>query len=262
MGRKEALRLTGRFKPFHLSLSLPDWLVRNFRPVLRHLLVMLAAGHDLRLCCAVAGKPVGDHDAGRLHLLFSSLRSSRLTAYLSRRCWTRISSTIPVWSTACHSQYVTPQILSTTSSKYHLSPIRGGRRRIWLANDWLSLRAHCPIAEDDAAGRQHLLNHAQAQREPKIEPYRVADDLSGVTMDGINRIARCRHPAPLPDQPGSTKPAPGQLDGAQPPAVPSSRLTRRGPDLRPTHLNDAVTSVSTVAGYRYGASFDASRAAQ
>ena len=61
----------------------------------------------------------------------------------------------------------------------------------------------------DAAGGQHLLHHAQAQWEPKIKPYRVADNLSGVTMAGINRIARRRHPARLPDQPGSTKTAPG-----------------------------------------------------
>jgi hypothetical protein len=65
------------------------------------------------------------------------------------------------------------------------------------------------VRHRDAAGRQHLLHHAQAQREPKIEPYRIADDLGGVAMAGINRIARRRHPARLPDQPGSTKPAPG-----------------------------------------------------
>ena len=50
--------------------------------------------------------------------------------------------------------------------------------------------------------------------ETEIKPYCVADDLSGVTMAGINRIARRRHPARLPDQSGSTKLAPGQLDGA------------------------------------------------
>src|SRR6201987_1196188 len=55
----------------------------------------------------------------------------------------------------------------------------------------------------DAAGSQHLLDHAQAQREPKIQPYRVADDLSGVAMAGVNRVSRRPHPAPLPDQPGS-----------------------------------------------------------
>ena len=59
------------------------------------------------------------------------------------------------------------------------------------------------VRHRDAAGGQHLLNHAQAQWEPKIEPYRVADNLSGVTMAGVNRVSsRCHH-ARLADQPGS-----------------------------------------------------------
>src|SRR5438045_9465556 len=56
----------------------------------------------------------------------------------------------------------------------------------------------------NASGGQHLLDHAQAQREPKIQPYRVADDLRGVAIAGINRVSsRRRHPARLPEQPGS-----------------------------------------------------------
>jgi hypothetical protein len=49
---------------------------------------------------------------------------------------------MPLWSTARHNQCFTPEILSTTSSKCHLSPARGRRRRIWLANCWPNLRAH------------------------------------------------------------------------------------------------------------------------
>src|SRR5262249_35511077 len=75
--------------------------------------------------------------------LFSSLRSSRLAACLLRRRCTRTSSTTPAWSTARQSQCFTPVILSTTSSRCHLSPTRGRRRRIWLANGWPNLRAHC-----------------------------------------------------------------------------------------------------------------------
>jgi hypothetical protein len=55
----------------------------------------------------------------------------------------------------------------------------------------------------DTSGGQHLLDHGQAQREPKIQPHRVADDLSGVAMAGVNRVARRPDPARLPDQPGS-----------------------------------------------------------
>src|SRR5882762_11412703 len=70
------------------------------------------------------------------------------------------------------------------------------------------------VRHRDAAGGQHLLDHAQAQREPKIQPDRVADDLSWVAMAGVNRVSRRPHPARLPDQPVPTKLALGQLDGA------------------------------------------------
>src|ERR1700752_2055544 len=67
----------------------------------------------------------------------------------------------------------------------------------------------CLLRPRDAAGGQHLLHHAQAQREPKVQPYRVADDLSRVSIAGVNWVSRRRHSAHLPDQPGSTNPAPG-----------------------------------------------------
>jgi hypothetical protein len=70
------------------------------------------------------------------------------------------------------------------------------------------------IGHRDAASRQYLFDHAKAEWKPKVQPDRVADDLSRVSIAGINRIAKRRHPAHLPDQPGSTKPALGQLDGA------------------------------------------------
>src|SRR6266850_1177949 len=59
------------------------------------------------------------------------------------------------------------------------------------------------VRHRDAAGGEHLLDHAQAQREPKIQPDRVADDLSRVAMAGVNRVSRGPHPARLPGQPGS-----------------------------------------------------------
>src|SRR5256885_10450265 len=43
------------------------------------------------------------------------------------------------------------------------------------------------VRHRNAAGGQHLLDHAQAQREPKIQPYRVADDLRGVAIAGSNK---------------------------------------------------------------------------
>src|SRR5258708_835470 len=74
---------------------------------------------------------------------FRSLRSRRLAAFASRRLWTRTSSTTPCWSTARHSQCVFPAILTATSSRCHLSPAHGSRRRISFAKGWPNLSAHC-----------------------------------------------------------------------------------------------------------------------
>ena len=49
-------------------------------------------------------------------------------------------------------------------------------------------------AEDDAAGRQQLLYHTQPEREPEIQPDRVADHLGGEPIAGIAGATSCRHP--------------------------------------------------------------------
>src|SRR3954466_2139457 len=51
---------------------------------------------------------------------FSSLRSRRLAACLSRRLWTKTSSTTPSWSTARQSQCFWPPIVRHTSSRCHM----------------------------------------------------------------------------------------------------------------------------------------------
>jgi hypothetical protein len=74
MGREETLRLTGRFELLHLPLSAARWLVRILRSVVQPLvLAMLNARHDLSLRRTIAGKLVGDHNAGRPHLLLQRL---------------------------------------------------------------------------------------------------------------------------------------------------------------------------------------------
>jgi hypothetical protein len=49
----------------------------------------------------------------------------------------------------------------------------------------------CPyrlMGDDDAAGRQHVLDHAQAERKAKVQPHRVRDDLGGKAVTTIKRI--------------------------------------------------------------------------
>jgi hypothetical protein len=47
---------------------------------------------------------------------------------------------------------------------------------------------HRLVADQDAAGGEHLLDHAQAKREPEVQPNRVADHLSWEAVAGIARM--------------------------------------------------------------------------
>src|SRR4051794_170631 len=119
---------------------------------------------------------------------FSSLRSRRLAARLSRRFWTRTSSTIPSWSTARQSQCFVPLIIRPTSSRCHSSPGQGSLRRIWLAKSCPNVRgplAHGLVAHGDARSGQHLFPHAHAERKAEVEPNGVADALAWKAVAGV-----------------------------------------------------------------------------
>src|SRR5215211_1054056 len=125
---------------------------------------------------------------GARHCRFSSLRSRRLAAPLSRRLWTSTSSTMPSWSTARHSQCFWPAIFT---NNFIQVPFVSGRRQTppdpvgeVLAELERPL-PHALVAHDDAARGQHLLDHAQAERKAEVQPYRVADHLRWETVAGI-----------------------------------------------------------------------------
>jgi hypothetical protein len=52
---------------------------------------------------------------------------------------------------------------------------------------------HRFVTNNDAAGGQQFLNHAQPEREPEIQPDRVANDLTGEPIAGIAGANRYRH---------------------------------------------------------------------
>src|SRR4029079_8186039 len=102
-----------------------------------------------------------------------------------------MSRTMPSWSTARHTQCFLPAILMATSSRCHLSPAQGSRRQSTpdpVGEVLAELERPLPyglVADDDAAGGQHLLDHAQAEREAEVQPYRLADHLRWETVAGI-----------------------------------------------------------------------------
>src|SRR4051794_14193248 len=63
------------------------------------------------------------------------------------------------------------------------------------------------MAHVDAAGRQHLFHHAQAQRKAEVEPNGVADDLSREAIAGIGGLGG-PHAGPLPVPALPAKPRP------------------------------------------------------
>src|SRR3712207_4018099 len=97
------------------------------------------------------------------------------------------------------------------SSRCHLSPAQGRRRRIRLAKSWPNLSAHRRtvswLTTMPRAGGQHLLDHAQAEREAEIQPDGVADDLGWKAVAGIGRLGgRRAHFGSLPGRAPSAKP--------------------------------------------------------
>src|SRR4051812_21858729 len=143
---------------------------------------------------------------GARHCRFSSFRSKRLAARLSRRLCTRMSSTRPSWSTARHTQRFWPAILMATSSRCHLSPAQGCPAPDPVSEHLAEFQDPLPhrlVADDDAACRQHLLDHAQAEQEAKVQPNRVADDLGWKPVTGVaGENGRC-HPSSYATSPAT-----------------------------------------------------------
>src|SRR6476660_4319479 len=117
-----------------------------FGPVIEALVLpMLDPGHDLPLGRGVALQLVGDEHTRCSILLLEELAEQTFGGLLVAPALDETSRTKPSWSTARQSQCFFPAKLMTTSPRCHLSPRRGARRRIRLANSRPNLRPHCRI---------------------------------------------------------------------------------------------------------------------
>ena len=63
---------------------------------------------------------------------------------------------------------------------------------------------HRLMTDLDASGGEHLLDHAQAQGKPEIQPDGIADHLSREAVAGVARVAGRVHPSPMPASRHST----------------------------------------------------------
>ena len=176
-------------------------------------LSVLNAGRDLLLRSPIAGQLVGDQDARRPALPLQQLAEQALGGALI---------------TPALDQYV----------EHHPGLVDRAPEPVLLAGDFdgdllevpfvsgagqppsdsvgerlAELQGplpHALVAHDDAACSQHLLDHAQAEREAEILPNRVADDLGRKPVAGVaGRGWRC-HPVQLRDLARHGKPPTGQ----------------------------------------------------
>jgi hypothetical protein len=89
------------FKPLHALFPLAGRLVRIFCPIIEvAVLPMFDTGQDLARGRPVASQVIGSDDPWGDIKPFSSLRKNFFAAFLSRRCWTRMSRILLSWSTA------------------------------------------------------------------------------------------------------------------------------------------------------------------
>src|SRR6266436_5865951 len=207
MSGKEALNLPWRLEPLHDPLSSSGRLMGVFGPVIEALVLpMLGPWHDLPLGSGVALQLVGDEHTRCSTLSLEQLAEQAFGGLLVAPALDENieNEAVPVDGTP------EPMLLPGEANDDLIEVpfvATEGRSPTDAAGEFpAEFQAPLPdrlVRHRDTAGGQHLLDHAQAQRKPKIQPDRVADDLSRVAMARVNRVSRGPHPARLPGQPGS-----------------------------------------------------------
>ena len=94
--------MPGRGEPFHRALTLPGRLMRVLGPIE---VLRAAMGHrrpNLAVSDLIAGQLVGHQHARHVAQTLEQLTENRVAATALRRDCTRMSSTLPCWSTARH----------------------------------------------------------------------------------------------------------------------------------------------------------------
>src|ERR1700759_866256 len=181
--------------------------MRIFCPVVEALVLPVPnPGHNLPLGGAIAAQLVGDQHTGRSQVLLEQLAEQALGGLLV--------------ATALHKDVENEPLLVDRAPEPMLLAGDGdddlvqvplvaalGRASTNAVGE-LAAKFQTPlpdrlIGHRDAASRQYLFDHAKAEREPKIQPKRVADDLSRESIAGVNWVPSRRQPARLPDQLGS-----------------------------------------------------------
>src|SRR5215203_5005560 len=152
------------------------------------MLPMLDARHDLPLCRTVATELISDHDTRRPALplqqlaeqaLGGALITPALDQHIEHDAVLIDRTPEPVLLAGDFEGDLIKVPFVSGAGQPPSDPV--GERLAELQGPL----PHALMADDDAACGQHLLDHAQAEREAEVQPYRVADHLRWETVAGI-----------------------------------------------------------------------------
>src|SRR3954447_13278454 len=175
------------------------------------MLSVLDRRHHLAFGCAVARQLVRDQDPRGPHLSLQKLAKQALGGPLVAPA---LDQDVQHYAVLVH-RAPEPVLLSPDHQAHFVQmPLvsRTGEPAPDLVGERLAeLARPLPdglMAHDDTAGRQHFFHHAQAQREPEVEPNGVADDLAWKAVAGVGGLAAGVMPATYPSRPSPPSPAP------------------------------------------------------
>src|SRR3954466_14907745 len=172
---------------------------------------VLDRGYDLTLGGAVAGELVRDHDTRDPALLFQQLAEQALGGLFVPPALDQDVEHDPILV----DRSPKPMLLAA-DHQAHLIQVpfvaRTGQPAPDLVGEGLAELApplaHGFMAHLDAAGGQHLFDHAQAQGKAEVEPDGVADDLAWKAVAGVGGLGgecHARH-RPVPALPAKPRP--------------------------------------------------------
>src|SRR3954447_8155156 len=172
---------------------------------------MLDRGHHLTLRGTVAGELVRDQDTRGSALLLEQLAEQTFGGLLVAPALNQDVEHDPILV----DRPPQPMLLAADHQAHFVEvPLVA---RAWqpapdLVGEGLAELArplpHGLVAHVDAAGRQHLFDHAQAQREPEIQPHGMADDLAWKAVAGVGGLGCGCHAGhlPVPALPATPRP--------------------------------------------------------
>jgi hypothetical protein len=146
---------------------------------------VLNGWHDLTLGGSIRAKLVGDHSSGWAALLAQETPQQALGRFGITPRLDDLVEDVPILvdsppepmllaGNRDHNLVEVPDIVAV----WRLAPETASVRRPELQRP----AANRLVGDNDAALEQHLLNQSQAQREPKVQPDRMGDDLGWKAM--------------------------------------------------------------------------------